>query len=228
MINAENYRQFPAVANSDLTWLQQLSMPPEYLHDCTQAFKMGNGIDAYITEPHRIHESFKTFTLDGLLYNEEETRIIKEMKKAFYLDPFCKNMVIDASFQHISYNPAFEVEHEDIKFTVPAKAKWDIKKKNMKFGGDIKSTTATTMEQCLATVKYFHYDRSRAWYMDLEGHERDILIFISKVNFKVFIIPVTSIPNGTPAYEIYREGKAKYQSLCFDFWILFITNKVAA
>ena len=51
--------------------------------------------------------------------------------------------------------------------------------------------------------------------MDLENRNNDILIFISKVNFKIFKIP---IKRGD---KIYRVGKAKYQELAFKYWTLF-------
>jgi len=51
--------------------------------------------------------------------------------------------------------------------------------------------------------------------MDLENRNNDILIFISKVNFKIFKVPVKRDS------EIYREGKAKYQELAFKWWTLF-------
>jgi hypothetical protein len=229
-IDNNNYRSFPAIANSDLSWLEKQAMPKQKIIDCEQAFKFGSLIDAMITESHRV--DYYKLRVDGVQYVKADFDQAKLMKAAFMKDKVCQDIIKDCSFQHISYQPEFIVEHEGVKFSVPAKAKWDLKKKQFRFGGDIKSTTATTYEQCLAAVGYFNYDRSRAWYMDLEGHEMDYLIFISKVNFKIFIIPVSSIDHGakaTPgqkaAYELYRVGKLKYQKLAFDYAKLFCEFK---
>ncbi len=230
-INADNYRSFPAIANSDLSWLEKKSMPKEQVIDCEQAFKMGTLIDCMITEPHRV--DFYKFRVDDVQYAKTDFDLCKKMKAAFMKDKVCLDMIKDCSFQHISYQPEFVVEHEGVKFSIPAKAKWDLKKKLFRFGGDIKSTAATTFDQCLAAVGYFNYDRSRAWYMDLEGHQMDYLIFISKKNFKIFIIPVCSIDYGTAAtpgqqaaYNLYKTGKAKYQKLAFDYAKMFTEFKI--
>jgi hypothetical protein len=236
MITQQNYRAFPAIANSDLSWMEKLDEGRSI--DCERAFKMGTLIDCMITETHKV--DFYKLRVDGVQYVKEDFELAKKMKKSFDAHLVCMDMIQDCHFQHISYNPEFTVEHEGVKFKVPAKAKWDLKKKLFPFGGDIKSTTATTYDQCLAAVSYFNYDRSRAWYMDLETslgnhHKMDYLIFISKLNFKVFIIPVSSVDPGPSAsagakaaYEIYRTGKAKYQQLAFDYAKLFLEFKVAA
>jgi hypothetical protein len=231
-IDQHNYRQFPAVANSDLSWLEKQLMSKQRIIDCEQAFKMGTLIDAMITEPHRV-DYFK-YRVDDVQYTKADFELSKKMKAAFMKDKVCQDIIKDCSFQHISYNPEFEVEHEGVRFIVPAKAKWDLKKKHFPFGGDIKSTTATTYDQCFAAMEYFCYDRSRAWYMDLEGHKMDYIIFISKINFKIFIIPVSAIDHGDKAkpgqkaaYEIYRNGKAKYQKLAYDYAKMFLEFKMA-
>lgn len=232
-INQNNYRSFPAIANSDLSWLEKQTMPKERIIDCELAFKFGSLIDAMITESHRV--DYFRYQVDEIQYVKADFEKSKKMKAAFMKDKVCQDIIKDCHFQYISYNPEFEIEHEGVRFLVPAKAKWDLKKKLFPFGGDIKSTTATTYEQCLAAIGYFNYDRSRAWYMDLEGHQHDYLIFISKANFKIFIIQVCSIDYGakaTPgqkaAYEIYRVGKMKYQKLAFDYCKLFMEIKLAS
>ena len=86
----------------------------------------------------------------------------------------------------------------------------------MKYGGDIKSTTATTKQQFLAAVEHFDYDRQRAWYMDISGATQDLLFGISKkYPHEVFTVPITRDS------EIYKRGREKYQELAFKFWCLF-------
>ncbi len=213
IINQDNYRQFPAISNSDLTWLQKYWMPDNRIIDLEKAYKEGNLIDAMITEKHRVNYYKKM--VDDVHYTNDQFLMGEEMKKAFFRDEFCANMVKHCSFQRISYRPSFRIEHEGFEFTVAAKAKWDLFCEKFDLGGDIKSTACTTQKQCEEAVRYFCYDRSRAWYMDLEGRSNDILIFISKKNFKVFKVPVPR------SGEIYKNGKAAYQELAFRYWYLF-------
>jgi predicted component of viral defense system (DUF524 family) len=144
------------------------------------------------------------------------------MKRAFYRDPFCSQFVKQCRFQHISFKPDFKIKYDGFEFSLPAKCKWDLFRNDIDLSGDIKSTACTTQKQVEEAIRYFSYDRSRAFYMDLENRNNDILIFISKVNFKIFKVPVKRDES------IYKDGKAKYQDLSFKYWSLFHdVNQVA-
>ena len=216
----DNYRAFPAVSNSDLSWLEKYWMPQYQVFDLEQAYKFGTLIDAMITEPNRVN--YFTRQVDEEYYTADDFARAEEMKKAFYKDEFCRQIVKQCSFQRISYQPTFAIQYGSFQFQVAAKAKWDLFCESFDLGGDIKSTICTTQKQCEEAVRYFNYDRSRAWYMDLEGRSNDILIFISKVNYKIFKIPVKR--DG----DLYRAGRAKYEELAFKWWYLFsdINNSI--
>lgn len=222
IIDQHNYRAFPAVSNSDLSWLEKYWMPADVVIDLEKAYANGTLIDNMITENHKV-DYFK-LKVEGETYNysRDEFECAKEMKKAFYKDAFCSQFVKQCKFQHISYNQSFPVNYEGFEFTLPAKCKWDLFRPDIDLSGDIKSTACTTQKQCEEALRYFRYDRSRAWYMDLENRSNDILIFISKVNFKIFKVP---IKRGS---ELYNDGKKKYQELAFRWWYLFSdVNKAA-
>ena len=85
----------------------------------------------------------------------------------------------------------------------------------MKMGGDIKSTTATTQEQFEAAITHFDYHRQRAFYMTLSGHPRDVVIGISKKNFKVFKV---FIKRGDPLFE---KGMEEFRMLAYKYFTLF-------
>lgn len=211
----ENYFQRTEVSNSDLTWLKKFFMPGEQWYDLEKAYAMGSLIDAMITEPERVDHFKLRLEHDPFPFSAEDFERCREMRKSFYKDPFCQQMVKQCVFQHVVIKPEFDISFDGFKFQLPARCKWDLFCPSIDLGGDIKSTTATTQKQCEEVVRYFDYDRSRAWYMDLAGRSNDILIFISKVNYKVFKIPVKRDS------EIYRDGKAKYQELAFRWWTLF-------
>lgn len=214
-INDKNYRSFPAVANSDLTWLEKYWMPENRFIDIQKAYANGTLIDAMITEPEKV--DYYKLTVEGETYQycRDEFERAKEMKKAFYKDSFCSQFVKQCKFQHISFNPEFNINYEGFDFTLPCKCKWDLFRPDIDLSGDIKSTACTTQKQVEEALRYFEYPRSRAWYMDLENRNNDILIFISKVNYKIFKVP---IKRGD---ALYNEGKKKYQELAFRWWYLF-------
>ena len=215
MIDDINYRSFPAVSNSDLTELEKYWMAGDQYIDLVRAYANGTLIDAMITEPLKVDYFKHRVAGESYLYTTDEFEAAKEMKKAFYRDSFCAEFVKQCKFQHITYNPAFKVSTAGFDFSVPAKCKWDLFRPDIDLSGDIKSTACTTQKQVEEALRHFQYDRSRAWYMDLENRNNDILIFISKVNFKVFKVPVKR------GGQIYNEGKAKYQELAFRWWYLF-------
>jgi hypothetical protein len=57
--------------------------------------------------------------------------------------------------------------------------------------------------------------------MDIIGSEQDMLIGISKVNKKIFKVPIKC------GDEMFNEGKAQYQELAFKWWSLFDNIKLA-
>lgn len=210
-----NYYNRPEVSNSDLSWLEKYWLPGDVIIDLDKTYADGTLIDCMITEPHKV-DYFKRRVVDyPYQFSTEDFERSQEMKKAFYRDPFCQQMVKQCVFQKISIRTDFKINYEGFEFSVDARAKWDLFCESFDLGGDIKSTACTTQKQCEEAVRYFNYDRSRAWYMDLENRSNDILIFISKVNYKIFKVPVKR--DG----QIYKDGKAKYQELAFRWYYLF-------
>lgn len=214
MINAANYRQYPAVSNSDLSWVKSLFQPKEEIGDKIKAYAFGNLFDAIITEPHRVN--YFKFTVDGQRHSEEDFAICCEMKKQLEKDRFWQAVKGQCNFQHISHVPEFQIQHDEVKFALPAKCKWDFKHRLLPMGGDLKTTSAGTQKQFIEACHNFDYFRSRAWYMDLEGTNEDMLIGVSKVNMKVFKLPIRR------GDELYNLGKQQYQELAFKYWYLFV------
>lgn len=215
-MNPDPYFLRSEVSNSDLTSLKNELYGRD---DCdpTSAYAFGTLVDAMITEQERIH--FLNKTIDGLTMQQfglsyADFDKAKAMMKAFRNDSFCKMAVHSASYQKVSTSER-TFSHMGIEFTMPVRCKWDF------FGhmsGDIKSTMATTQKQFEAACHYFDYFRSRAWYMDIENTNRDVLIGISKVNYKIFVIPII---RGSTYYEL---GKQQYTELAFKYWALKYTS----
>lgn len=204
------------VSNSDLSSLKELLYPKPVFGDKYRAYAFGSLLDYMITEPHKV--DYYALTCEGQSWNymQEDFDLAKEMKKSYYKDPFCKMISENADFQSISVSHDFPIVHNEFEFQLSAgvRCKWDLLVRKWKMGGDIKSTMAKTQKEFEQACDFFDYFRSRAWYMDIEGTNDDMLIGISKVNQQVFKIP---IKRGD---KLYNYGKSQYQDLSFKYWML--------
>ena len=213
MSEKDPYYGRPEVSNSDLSWLKKYWQPEHIVYDIEQAYRFGTLIDCMITEPHKV--DFFRFTCAGNQYRREDFERAEEMKKAFMRDPLCAMLAKRSSFQKVSVRHGFPIQHGNFSFTLDVRCKWDLFVNEYDMSGDIKSTTATSQKQFEEAVRHFDYDRQRAWYMDIERRSNDMLIGISKVNYKVFKVP---IQRGS---ELFNSGKSKYEELAFKWWYLF-------
>ncbi len=201
------------VSNSDLSALAKEFKPDAWSYDVEKAYRFGTLLDCRITEPHKV-DVFKR-KIGSWVYTPEEMELSLEMKKAFYRDPFCSQLAAACTFQKITVVPRFRIQLDRIAFYLPFRCKWDLFIELVDIGGDIKTTTATTLKQFEEAVYYFDYDRQRAVYMDLEKRSNDFLIGISKVNQQVFKIP---IKRGD---RLFKSGEKKYKELAFQYWTMF-------
>lgn len=208
------------VSNSDLSKLQEYFSPPQFVFDCQQAYRFGNLIDAMITEQSRVNHYMRK--VDDEPFSSTEWNLAIRMRDEFLRDSFCKQIHSLCSGQAIKSLQEFWIEYLGFRFSLPVRCKYDLWSDSLNWGGDIKSTTATTQKQFEAACIHFEYTRQRAWYMDISGAEKDVLIGISKVNQKIFRIHITRDS------EFYKIGKAQYQELAFKYWTLFGDLKIAA
>lgn len=200
------------VSNSDLSWLKTYWEPQIDEVVKQRAYKFGTLLDAIITEPFKV--DFFKFQVDGVQYSEEDFDNVAQMKKAFFNHPLAANILKQSDTQKIMIERK-QFQFDDIDFELNTRCKWDLWMPKLGWGGDLKTTTATTQKQFEEAVRFFDYDRQRAWYMDIAGSNQDILIAVSKVNYKVFTVPIRRDD------ELYKSGKQKYNELAFKWWVLF-------
>ncbi|MDR1343895.1 MAG: PD-(D/E)XK nuclease-like domain-containing protein [Tannerellaceae bacterium] len=212
-----DYYKLPEVSNSDLSWLKNQLYPKETVSDPTEAYAFGSLIDAMLTEPDRV-DYFKR-TLDGKRIKKELFENAVKMKQAFRRDDFCSDLTTHSDGQKISIVHDKEYSYKGFPFVLNVRCKWDIWREDWGWGGDIKSTTAKTQKEFEAASLYFDYDRQRAFYMDLQGSKRDVLIGISKVNHRIFKIFINR------ESEFYKQGRDKYLALAFKWYLLFGKDK---
>jgi hypothetical protein len=216
MIGADPYYGRQEISNSDLSELRKYFLPSSVVYDLQQAYRFGNLVDALITEPWRCDHL--RMRVDDEQFTSEEWNKATKMLSVFRKHPLCAQMLKMASGQAVKSHPEFAINYEGIDFTLPVRAKYDLWMEKLKYGGDIKSTVCTSQNQFIDSLSYFDYDRQRAWYMDISGAEKDVLIGISKVNFQVFVVTIDR------NHWIYKQGKEKYQELAFRWYYLFSDN----
>lgn len=214
MANPDAYYSRSEVSNSDLTELKNLIYPHVQYGDKETAFRFGGLVDAIITEPQRV--DYYAHTVDGEPCIEEEFSHALEMHKALKMearhDAFLSAVLAGAQTQKFMVNKNQSFTYCGFPFELDTRCKWDWWLG--KFGGDLKTTSAASMEQFEEALDVFDWDRSRAWYMDIAHSDRDFIYAISKKNCKIFKKFIKRDD------ALYRRGREKYEELAFRYWSL--------
>lgn len=202
------------VSNSDLSEIGKYWMDQELIYDLEKAYRFGTLLDMMITEAWKVN--YFKLTCAGVKYTKEEFVLAEEMKKSFWEDEFCAYLASYSEMQKITVRNDFPIDYEGFRFYMNVRIKWDLYALGtLNITGDIKSTTAETLKQFIAACHHFQYFRQRSWYMDIGDSNNDMLIGISKVNKKVFKVPIRR------GDEFYKIGRAQYQELAFKYFYLF-------
>lgn len=207
-----DYYKRSEVSNSDLSSLKKMLYAID-APDPTEAYRFGSLIDMKITEPEKVN--YTTLECSGEVYKPEDWEKANRMKKAFLKDEFCRNLLSHSTPQKVMINPHQRFECDGFEYFLPVRCKWDLWGELLNWGGDIKSTTATTHKQFVDAIYHFDYDRQRAFYMNIAGSNQDVLIGISKVNFNVFKVPIRRDD------ELFKSGFDKMTELSFKYWQMF-------
>lgn len=214
--NPDEYYNRREVSNSDLTELKNLLHPRMQYGDKEAAFRFGSLVDAIITEPERVN--IYRYTVDDIQYTQEEfelaTEMYKSLKAEAFRDPFLANVLELSDTQRFMVNKSQPFEYGCFPFTLDTRCKWDWFIPSCNFGGDLKTTFASSQQQFEEAIDFFDWDRSRAWYMDIAGSNMDFIYAISKKNCQIF---KKHIKRGD---DIYRHGREKYEELAFHYWCL--------
>lgn len=215
-MSIDNYYSRSEVSNSDLTELKNILHPRMQFGDKEAAFRFGTLVDALITEPSKV--DYYRLTVDDVPYTEDEFRHAQEMQKALRTeaksDNFLAAVLGNAETQRCMVNQAQQFTYCEFPFFLDTRCKWDWWLAAAKFGGDLKTTSASSQAEFEEAVDFFDWDRSRAWYMDIAGSDRDFIYAISKKNCRIFKKFITR------GDEVYTRGREKYEELAFQYWCL--------
>ncbi|QTE37516.1 PD-(D/E)XK nuclease-like domain-containing protein [Mucilaginibacter gossypii] len=218
-MNTDPYYSRPEVSNSDLLNLHEILYGGYKPGDKEKAYAFGNLIDHMITEPDKV--DFYNRECNGITFSADEMEQASKMKRSYHKDTYCNQTHDMASFQKI-FIGRVDFDYHGFKFSLNMRCKFDRWFEMMGFGDDIKSTACETEKQCREALYHFNYDQQRALYMLLSGSQKDMLIFISKKNFKVFKVPITR------ESEIFKSGMEKLTEIAFKYWMLLSDLKLAA
>lgn len=207
------YYSRPEVSNSDLGALEKYWLPQQLVLDLEAAFRFGSLLDAMITEPDQVN--YFNYTVGGIQFSKEEFAKAVDMKKVFFADPFCKSLAAQCEMQKVSVKPDFKIDCKGFSFRIAVRAKWDFFAPKIDLSGDLKTTSCTSQKQFEESIFHYNYDRQAAFYMDIENKSNFIFIGISKVNMKIFKVPVKR------GDKIFTSGQDKYRELAFKYWYLF-------
>lgn len=210
------------VSNSDLTSLKyQLYPQLDFVKpkDKKKAFHLGTLVDGLVTEPKNCNH-FR-YTVGDEQYTKEEwawgKKQLDKLRKAAQKDAFLDYVLNNAVGQKVFANPSQHFDVGCYSFDLPTRCKFDWHLGL--FGGDLKTTVATTQDQFERCIDYFEWDRSRAFYMDLTHSldpsmgNQDFIYAVSKTANKVFF---KKIIRGD---EIYTRGREKYEELAFKYYL---------
>lgn len=214
MISQDAYYQRSEVSNSDLTELKYLIYPRMQYGDKEAIFRFGSLVDAMVTEPDRVNHI--RYMVDEVAYGKEEwdlaLEMVRSLKATAKTDAFLQYVLTNADSQRSMMRKGQVFEYGGFRFVLNTRCKWDWYLGS--FGGDLKTTHARTQHEFEDAVEFFDWDRSRAWYMDIAGSERDFIYAISKHNLCVFKKFICRGDNT------YHSGKEKYLDLAFRWWSL--------
>lgn len=218
MYNPDPYYLRTEVSNSDLTELKNFLHPRPQYGDKEAAFRFGSLVDALVTEPSRVN--YYARTVDDEVYSEEEFEHGKAMHSALLAearhDAFLAKILDEADGQKTMVNHNQYFTYAGFHFCLDTRCKWDWWLARYGFGGDLKTTAASSQKEFDDAVDFFDWDRSRAWYMDIAGSDRDFIYAISKKNNRIFKKFITRDD------ETYKRGREKYEELAFRYWSLFV------
>jgi hypothetical protein len=196
----DTYFLRPEISNSDLSEVYR-HFYGGYDFWSMEGLRFGTLFDAIVTERNKI--DFLNQRIETEQYTKDEFDLAERMKKALLEDVRIKTIVGLSKFQVVKTDKLLIDGIE-----LPRRCKYDGWIQSAVFGWDLKSTSAKSEKEFYNHINTFSYYRQRAWYMDISGAQKDLLIAVSKHNLKVFIVPITK------ESEIYQKGKAEYLDLC--------------
>ena len=169
-----DYFEHGYISNSELKRLKSdLSGVPIYPDNIQEHFDFGTLCHQLILERHKAD------------YNHPLYEVAAEMRDTFLDDDLCRMLL---------HAPDAKKEHEFYKqdlMGVPARCKMDLSSRHLSTILEFKGLGITTEKQFFQAIYRFDYDQGAAWYLEVTGFQRLIIVGVSKKKtdrlFKVLI-----------------------------------------
>jgi hypothetical protein len=156
-----NYRQIPAISNSDLTEFRNyLFGRPNFKPQ--KAFDFGSALHEMILEPKKLFQAPESVDMD----------LVQHLSQQVRTDKFCQWILQFGSKEqvHLFTDPSTEL---------PCKTKLDLNHKN-RLIVDLKTTSQTSYECFVKSCIDYEYDRQAAFYLDSIGAKRFVFVGIAE------------------------------------------------
>ncbi len=170
------------VSNSFLKSISGKPMPK----NIERIFEFGNLVHALIFEPAKAD------------VNDPDYDLAEMMKKTFYTDWLCKNIMQYKSIKH---------EHEFYRTVggIKRRCKADAWIREVGLIVEFKGLAVTNEKAFRQSLDTFDYDMGAAWYIDTIGANRELIIAVSKKNPKLLYRYM--VQKGD---DVYMRGREKY------------------
>ncbi len=192
-----NYFNHHYASNSDIKKIVNRSKSIQEMDGLDMIFAFGTEFHAGILEPHKA--DFSKITV-------EQKELIEEMKKTFWRDQMCRDIVS---------MPDFRREHEYYRSNryglQGVRCKVDGESKSLRTILELKGLAVTTEKAFKESLLHMNYDQGATWYIDTVSgvirYRQKLVVGISKKNpdklFKMLI---------DRNHPYYRSGQAKVEN----------------
>jgi len=164
------------VSNSRLSGIQRWLAGNTEFQFPEHAARMGNLVDAILTQPDQI---------DFSAPREEVVRALK-MAKTASTNPLVRIMLEKGDGQAI-FTREITIRMNDYPKDIRFKSMLDVCLEKHRLGGDLKTTAATTYKDFVAAIHRFNYYRQGALYMEVADLDTFVFIGLPKTRNDVFV-----------------------------------------
>jgi len=202
------YRAHPFVSNSDLSKLKS-----DWVN--IEAFRFGILSHAMTLEFPTVNLLTGKINGNPHQYSPADIKLARMMRTSFMNDSLCRQMLNSCSVEVEMYNPNTPFHFNGVDFALDTKRKYDLFSWAAGWGGDYKTTSATTEREFLKDIDTYDYDRARVFYAKGSGARQDLIIGVSKVSphriFKVWM---------HEGDRLWLSGSEKTNALAYQHWQL--------
>ena len=159
----EAYFASAYISNSDLKKLQKMiSGDFEDPADLKEIFDFGHLVENLILQPHLAD------------YSHKDIELAQKMADTFRKDPICQQLLYihDLRRQHEWYRSNIH--------GIYARCKMDADSKLLSLVFELKGLAVDSERAFEAAIERFHYDMGLAWYLDVSGYRRALIVAVSK------------------------------------------------